>query len=147
MPKQENWYYKRTRTQNILLIIIMTFIIFRLVSLMWNSPFYHTPTDKGLNVIKGVGIGVVFLGFLYLLSYKRGTVLRGERPSDTEQGTDWLILFPYLTWIILWEFLDLLEKTKHPSLRYGAILVGMLIITYMWFEIGSMKDSWWKIIE
>jgi len=147
MPKQENWYYKRTRTQNIILIIILTFIISRLVSLMWNSPFYHTPTDKGLNVIKGVGIGVVFLGFLYLLSYKRGTELRDERLSDTEQVRDWLIVFPFLIWIILWEYLDLLDKTKHPSLHYGAILLGMLIITYMWFEIGSMKDSWWKIIE
>ena len=118
------------------IVLILIFFIVRVTVLMWNSPFYTTPTEKTLNIIKGVGVGIACLGSAYLFSYKRGRELRGEGPFDTVHEHDWLIFFGYLVWIILWELLDLTDKSAHPSLHYFGILVGIIIITFVWFEMG-----------
>ena len=48
------------------IVLILIFFIVRVTVLMWNSPFYTTPTEKTLNIIKGVGIGIACLGSAYL---------------------------------------------------------------------------------
>jgi hypothetical protein len=102
---------------------------------MWNSPFYTTLADKAVNVVKGVGIGVIFLGSLYILLYKRGVELRGESLTESDHANGWRIVIPYFVWIIMWELLDLLDKNSHPSLHYGGMLLGILILNFVWYEI------------
>lgn len=54
----------------IFLRLVLVLLVLTVTKLMWDSPFYSTPADKALNVIKGWAIGVgVLYGPLYL--YRR----------------------------------------------------------------------------
>ena len=125
------------------IVLILIFFIVRVTVSMWNSPFYIKPTEKTLNVMKGVGIGIACLGSTYLISYKRGSELRGKGPFDTIREHNLNIFYGYLVWIIIWEFLD----PSDSNLHYLIMLLGLLIITIVWFEWDPLKNLWWKILE
>ena len=147
MPQRVNWYYKRTRIQNILLVLIVLFIIVRTIMVMWNSPFYTTPSSKAMNIVKGVAIGIAFLGGLYFSTIKRGKVYRGDGPFDVDHKFDWLIIIWYLVWFYSWKHFGFWDETYNPSLYYIGLLFGFLVISFVWFERDLLLEAWWKIIE
>ncbi len=122
--------------------LILIFIVVRLTVLMWDSPFYTTPSEKTVNVIKGVGVFIACLGSGYMVSYKRGRELRGEVLPDTDRRYDYLIVIINIVWVIVWEFLDLTNSRAHPVLHYFIMLVGYVIITFVWFELDTLTDLW-----
>ena len=112
--------------KDISLVLILIFIIARVTVLLWGSPFYTTPTDKIFNILVAYGVGLAILVSAYYRPLFPG-------PSDTVREHDWLIIINYIVWIILWELLDLTDAHAHPGLHYFLMLVGILIITLLWF--------------
>ncbi len=147
MSERENWYIKRTRTQNIILVLILLFLIARTISGMWNSPFYKTPADKALNVVKGVAVGVVFLGGLYFYSEKRGKALRGEGDFDADRKFDWLIIVWYLVWFYMWRHYGFWDENSYPGRYFFGFFMGFLVIAFVWFERNIFIDAWWRIVK
>ena len=73
------WSVKKT-----LLLLILIFLITKLTELMWNSPFYNTPQDKFLNVLKGYGIGLAVFGLPYIYINRTGQINRPEKKMDED---------------------------------------------------------------
>ena len=133
------------RIIQIILLVVLIRITIVLTQGFWYSPFFTTPTEKILSVIKSWGLLLVCLGAMILNSRAYGRELRGETKNETTNKNNIPIFITYIIWIIFWQLLD-----PSTSNRHYLILLGVwLIITFVWYELNTntLKDLWWKIIE